>query len=107
MKQDDNTKMSEKTLDAELVEQAKKGQMAAFEMLVNRYQQRVANVIAKLVKDRSEIEDVAQEVFIKVFRALPRFRGDSSFYTWVYRIAINTAKKSPGGQIQTYPEYAG
>ena len=92
MKQDNNTKMSEKTLDAELVEQAKKGHMPAFEMLVNRYQQRVANVIAKLVKNRSEIEDVAQEVFIKVFRALPRFRGDSSFYTWVYRIAINTAK---------------
>lgn len=92
MKQDNNNKMSEKTLDAELVEQAKKGHIPAFEMLVNRYQQRVANVIAKLVKNRSEIEDVAQEVFIKVFRALPRFRGDSSFYTWVYRIAINTAK---------------
>lgn len=92
MKQDNNNKMSEKSLDAELVDQAKQGHMPAFEMLVNRYQQRVANVIAKLVKDRSEIEDIAQEVFIKVYRALPRFRGDSSFYTWVYRIAINTAK---------------
>lgn len=92
MKQDDKHKMSEKKLDAELVEQAQQGHMPAFEMLVNRYQQRVANAIAKLVKNRSEIEDVSQEVFIKVFRALPRFRGDSSFYTWVYRIAINTAK---------------
>ncbi|WP_269799122.1 RNA polymerase sigma factor RpoE [Marinicella sediminis] len=85
-------KMSEKTLDAELVEQAKKGGMQAFELLVNRYQQRVANVIAKFIRDRDEIQDVAQEVFIKVFRALPKFRGDSSFYTWIYRIAVNTSK---------------
>jgi len=85
-------KMSEKTLDAELVAQAKKGGMQAFELLVNRYQQRVANVIAKFIKDRDEIQDVAQEVFIKVFRALPKFRGDSSFYTWIYRIAVNTSK---------------
>jgi len=85
-------KMSEKTLDAELVEQAKKGGMKAFELLVNRYQQRVANVIAKFIRDRDEIQDVAQEVFIKVFRALPKFRGDSSFYTWIYRIAVNTSK---------------
>ncbi|WP_223788997.1 RNA polymerase sigma factor RpoE [Marinicella meishanensis] len=84
--------MSEKTLDAELVEQAKQGKMAAFELLVNRYQQKVANVIAKFIKDRHEIQDVAQEVFIKVFRALPNFRGDSSFYTWIYRIAVNTSK---------------
>lgn len=85
-------KMSEKNLDAELVEQAKKGSMPAFELLVNRYQQKVANVIAKFVRDRHEIQDVAQEVFIKVFRALPNFRGDSSFYTWIYRIAVNTSK---------------
>lgn len=85
-------KMSEKTLDAELVNQAKQGKMEAFELLVNRYQQKVANVISKFVKDRHEIQDVAQEVFIKVFRALPNFRGDSSFYTWIYRIAVNTSK---------------
>nr|WP_099020191.1 RNA polymerase sigma factor RpoE [Marinicella litoralis] len=84
--------MSEKTLDAELVTQAQQGKMSAFELLVNRYQQRVANVISKFVKDRHEIQDVAQEVFIKVFRALPNFRGDSSFYTWIYRIAVNTSK---------------
>lgn len=84
--------MSEKSLDAELVEQAKLGKMAAFELLVNRYQQKVANVIAKFIKDRHEIQDVAQDVFIKVFRALPNFRGESSFYTWIYRIAVNTSK---------------
>ncbi len=92
MKSQDQDKMSEKSLDAELVEQAKQGKMAAFELLVNRYQQRVGNVISKFVKDRHEIQDVAQEVFIKVFRALPNFRGDSSFYTWIYRIAVNTSK---------------
>ncbi len=92
MNPSDQEKMSEKTLDAELVEQAKAGRMAAFELLVNRYQQKVANVIAKFIKDRHEIQDVAQEVFIKVFRALPNFRGDSSFYTWIYRIAVNTSK---------------
>lgn len=92
MKSAEQDKMSEKTLDAELVKQARQGQMQAFELLVNRYQQRVANVISKFVKDRHEIQDVAQEVFIKVFRALPNFRGDSSFYTWIYRIAVNTSK---------------
>ncbi len=92
MKLTEEDKMSEKTLDAELVTQAKEGKMEAFELLVNRYQQRVANVISKFVKDRHEIQDVAQEVFIKVFRALPNFRGDSSFYTWIYRIAVNTSK---------------
>lgn len=92
MKLTEEDKMSEKTLDAELVAQAKEGKMQSFELLVNRYQQRVANVISKFVKDRHEIQDVAQEVFIKVFRALPNFRGDSSFYTWIYRIAVNTSK---------------
>jgi RNA polymerase sigma-70 factor (ECF subfamily) len=92
MNSPEQDKMSEKNLDAELVAQVKQGKMAAFELLVNRYQQRVANVISKFVKDRHEIQDVSQEVFIKVFRALPNFRGDSSFYTWIYRIAVNTSK---------------
>lgn len=99
-------KMSEKTLDAELVNQAKQGKMKAFELLVNRYQQKVANVIAKFVKDRHEIQDVAQEVFIKVYRALPNFRGESSFYTWIYRIAVNTSKNhlvSKSRRIQNAP----
>ena len=92
MKPTEQEKMSEQHLDTELVSQAQQGKMQAFELLVNRYQQRVANVISKFVKDRHEIQDVAQEVFIKVFRALPNFRGDSSFYTWIYRIAVNTSK---------------
>jgi RNA polymerase sigma-70 factor (ECF subfamily) len=92
MKPTEQEKMSEQHLDTELVNQAQQGKMQAFELLVNRYQQRVANVISKFVKDRHEIQDVAQEVFIKVFRALPNFRGDSSFYTWIYRIAVNTSK---------------
>ncbi len=92
MNSNDQEKMSEKTLDAELVKQAKQGKLAAFELLVNRYQQKVANVISKFIKDRHEIQDVAQEVFIKVYRALPNFRGESSFYTWIYRIAVNTSK---------------
>ncbi len=85
-------KMSEKSLDNELVKLASKGDMRAFEMLVNRYQQRLANVVAKFIRDRDEIQDVTQEVFIKIFRALANFRGESSFYTWAYRIAVNTAK---------------
>lgn len=87
-----NSIMSEKGLDCELVKEAKKGNMRAFELLVNRYQQKVSNVVAKFIKDIHENQDVTQEVFIKVYRALARFRGDSSFYTWIYRIAVNTAK---------------
>lgn len=100
------TNMTETNLDIALVAEAKKGEMKAFEMLVNRYQQRVANVIAKFVRDHHEIQDVAQEVFIKVYRALPNFRGDSSFYTWIYRIAVNTAKNhlvAKGRRIQNAP----
>ena len=84
--------MSEKAIDLELVKQAQAGDVKAFELLVQRYQQKVAGVISKLIKDSHEIQDVAQEVFIKVYKALPKFRGDSAFYTWIYRIAINTAK---------------
>ncbi len=84
--------MSEKAIDQELVKQAQAGDTRAFEMLVTRYQQKVANIISRYVRDRDEVLDVAQEVFIKVYKALPRFRGDSAFYTWIYRIAINTAK---------------
>ncbi len=84
--------MSEKAIDQELVKQAQAGDTKAFEMLVTRYQQKVANIISRYVRDRDEVLDVAQEVFIKVYKALPRFRGDSAFYTWIYRIAINTSK---------------
>ncbi len=78
--------------DLELVERVKRGDKKAFDLLVLKYQQKVANLIARYVKDSSEVFDVTQEAFIKAYRALPKFRGDSAFYTWLYRIAINTAK---------------
>ena len=78
--------------DKELVEKAKKGDLRAFDMLVLKYQRRVFRLISRLIKNTSEVEDVAQETFIKAFRAIQQFRGDSAFYTWLYRIAVNTAK---------------
>jgi RNA polymerase sigma-70 factor (ECF subfamily) len=80
--------------DKELVERAKEGDLRAFDMLVLKYQRRVFRLISRLIKNTSEVEDVAQETFIKAFRAIQQFRGDSAFYTWLYRIAVNTAKKS-------------
>jgi len=84
--------MGEKNLDQELVERVQNGEKAAFDILVRRYEHKLANVIGRYIRDPSEVLDVAQEAFIKAYRALPNFRGDSAFYTWLYRIAINTAK---------------
>ncbi len=78
--------------DKVLVEKVKKGDKKAFDLLVLKYQQKVANIISRYVHDHSEVFDVSQETFIKAYRALPKFRGDSAFYTWLYRIATNTAK---------------
>ena len=78
--------------DQLLVQRAQAGDRRAFDLLVLRYQHRLAKLIARYVRDHSEVLDVAQESFIKAYRALPNFRGDSAFYTWLYRIAINTAK---------------
>jgi len=78
--------------DKELVERAKQGDLRAFDMLVLKYQRRVFRLVSRLIKNTSEVEDVAQETFIKAFRAMQQFRGDSAFYTWLYRIAVNTAK---------------
>ena len=78
--------------DLRLVEKVKKGDKKAFDLLVLKYQQKVANIISRYIHDSSEVFDVSQEAFIKAYRALPKFRGDSAFYTWLYRIAINTAK---------------
>ncbi|WP_456404283.1 RNA polymerase sigma factor RpoE [Thiolapillus sp.] len=78
--------------DLKLVERVKKGDKKAFDLLVLKYQQKVANIISRYIHDSSEVFDVSQEAFIKAYRALPKFRGDSAFYTWLYRIAINTAK---------------
>jgi RNA polymerase sigma-70 factor (ECF subfamily) len=78
--------------DQQLVERVQAGDKRAFDMLVLKYQAKIMGLISRYVKDSHEIQDVAQEAFIKAYRALPRFRGDSAFYTWLYRIAINTAK---------------
>ena len=80
--------------DALLVERARRGDKAAFEMLVVKYQRRIERLISRMVRDADLVQDVAQETFIKAYRAMPQFRGDSAFYTWLYRIAINTAKKA-------------
>ena len=84
--------MGERNLDQELVERAQQGEKGAFDILVRRYEHKLVNVIGRYIRDPSEVFDVAQEAFIKAYRSLPKFRGDSAFYTWLYRIAINTAK---------------
>jgi RNA polymerase sigma-70 factor (ECF subfamily) len=84
--------MAEQTSDQVLVERVQRGDRRAFDLLVLRYQQRIIKLIMRYVHDSSEAQDVAQEAFIKAYRALPSFRGESAFYTWMYRIAINTAK---------------
>lgn len=78
--------------DQALVQRVKQGDRSAFDLLVVKYQHKILNLIMRYVKDPSEAMDVAQEAFIKAYRAVPGFRGDSAFYTWLYRIAINTAK---------------
>jgi len=85
-------RMVERNLDQELVERVQSGEKAAFDILVRKYEHKLANVISRYIHDQSEVLDVAQDAFIKAYRALPNFRGDSAFYTWLYRIAINTAK---------------
>jgi RNA polymerase sigma-70 factor (ECF subfamily) len=81
-------------LDAALVVRAKAGDTKAFEMLVVKYQRRIERLIGRMVRDVDLVPDIAQETFIRAFRALPQFRGESAFYTWLYRIAVNTAKKA-------------
>lgn len=82
----------DRELDQELVERAQKGDKRAFELLVMKYQRKLARLLSRMVRDQAEIEDITQESFIKAYRALPQFRGESAFYTWLYRIAVNTAK---------------
>ena len=84
--------MSDREIDRQLVERAQRGDKRAFELLVEKYQRKLARLLARFIRDPAEVEDVTQEAFIKAYRALPAFRGDSAFYTWLYRIGINTAK---------------
>ena len=84
--------MGDREVDQQLVERAQRGDKHAFELLVVKYQRRLGRLISRFVRDSAESEDVTPEAFIKAYRALPGFRGDSAFYTWLYRIGINTAK---------------
>ncbi len=84
--------MTERDVDAELVARVQGGDKKAFDLLVLKYQRKIMRLLSRMIRDQSEIEDVAQEAFIKAYRALPQFRGESAFYTWLYRIAINTAR---------------
>src|ERR1700693_4452981 len=84
--------MGDREVDHQLVERAQRGDKKAFELLVVKYQRKLARLLSRFIRDASEVEDVTQEAFIKAYRALPSFRGDSAFYTWLYRIGINTAK---------------
>ncbi|MDY0072605.1 MAG: RNA polymerase sigma factor RpoE [Thauera sp.] len=84
--------MSDRELDQQLVERVQRGDKQAFGLLVSKYQRKLQRLLSRLIRDPAEVEDVAQETFIKAYRALGSFRGDSAFYTWLYRIGINTAK---------------
>src|SRR5256885_16304377 len=84
--------MSERDIDRQLVERAQRGDKQAFSLLVEKYQRKLGRLLSRFIRDQAEVEDVTQEAFIKAYRALPAFRGDSAFYTWLYRIGINTAK---------------
>ncbi|MCG6872159.1 MAG: RNA polymerase sigma factor RpoE [Gammaproteobacteria bacterium] len=84
--------MSERQVDQQLVERVKGGEKGAFDVLVRKYQHRIANLVSRYIYDSAEVADITQEAFIKAYRAIGDFRGDSAFYTWLYRIAINTAK---------------
>ena len=90
--------MAEADADALLVERVKRGDARAFELLVLKYRRRIERLVARIVRDPDSVADVAQETFIRAYRALPNFRGDSAFYTWLYRIAVNTARKEAAEQ---------
>ncbi|MCH8845620.1 MAG: RNA polymerase sigma factor RpoE [Proteobacteria bacterium] len=84
--------MGESVTDKQLVERVQNGDKKAFDLLVLKYQQRIINLVSRFVHNPSDAQDITQEAFIKAYRALPNFRGESAFYTWMYRIAVNTAK---------------
>ena len=86
--------ISADTSDLSLVRRVQNGDKGAFDLLVRKYQHKVVKLVMRYMRDPADAEDVAQEAFIKAYRALPQFRGDSAFYTWLYRIAVNTAKKA-------------
>jgi RNA polymerase sigma-70 factor (ECF subfamily) len=89
--------------DLVLVKRVQRGDKSAFDLLVRKYQHKVVKLVLRYVRNPAEAEDIAQEAFIKAYRALPQFRGDSAFYTWMYRIAINTAKNSLASRDRSRP----
>ena len=89
-----------KDTDTELVRRVKHGDPRAFDLLFSRYQYRIVSLVSRYLRDADDVQDVVQESFIKAYRALPRFRGDSAFYTWLYRIAINTAKNHLAARVR-------
>jgi len=95
--------MSERELDLQLIKRIQEGEQEAFSLLVRKYQTRVANILTRYVRSSGDIPDVSQEVFIKVYRSLPNFRGDSAFYTWLFRITVNTAKNHLTSQSRRPP----
>lgn len=95
--------MSEQTTDQELVKQVQSGNKNAFNLLVIRHQNKVMNIVSRYVKNSGDVADVTQEAFIKAYRALPNFRGESAFYTWLYRIAVNSAKNYLTSQSRKPP----
>lgn len=100
--------MSEREIDQLLVERAQGGDQHAFDQLVSKYQRKLGRLLSRFIRDPAEVEDVSQEAFIKAYRALPSFRGESAFYTWLYRIGINTAKNylvSQGRRAPTSTEF--
>lgn len=90
--------MAGEVTDAQLVRRVQKGEKGAFDALVLKYQHKIVNLVLRYVRDPDQAMDIAQEAFLKAYRALPRFRGDSAFYTWLYRIAVNTAKNHLAAQ---------
>tara|TARA_R110002073_G_scaffold167057_3_gene323668 strand:+ start:650 stop:1252 length:603 start_codon:yes stop_codon:yes gene_type:complete len=84
--------MGDRKIDQQLVERVQRGDKLAFDLLVIKYQRKLARLLSQFIRDSAEVEDVTQEAFIKAYKALPSFRGDSAFYTWLYRIGVNTAK---------------
>ena len=99
--------MSDRELDQRLVERVQSGDKQAFGLLVTKYQRRLQRLLSRLIRDPVEVEDVAQETFIKAYRALATFRGDSAFYTWLYRIGINTARNHLAAQGRRVPTTSG
>jgi len=96
--------MGEQSVDQLLVERVQRGDKKAFDILVAKYQHKIVKLISRYIRDQAEVLDVAQDAFIKAYRALPRFRGESAFYTWLYRIAINTAKNYLVAQSRRLPD---